>query len=841
MLLCGCAGTTHKPAQGPDGPDSVEGEGVRAFLVQKRMPQFPEAIPGDFLLQAGPFKVQVAGTSRPGLAGAVIAIFDGSTEHDWETLLPLIGWDGQLHAVRTERVELARVSEQPAIVVHGVVDWGNTRLRVRRVVRASSVGGVLRIATRVAVERGSAPRELRIAEHVGWGGGDLVAPLAPRLTAETDVSADWIGRGMNGRAVIVSSLQPQVRIVARKSEHSRVDMIGSTDVFLPVRKNGDRFETEAVISTSLAGLGEAARRLGWVRGKPFPEAIAVLTVTPPGTQVRALHADTGHFVSSAQPGPDNRAVLPIPEAALSEPLVLVALARGREATDRVPLRGPPFEPVTLTIPAGARLEVVAEHVASGEPIPVRIRVMPLRGTPNPNLGPDWSASGALDTVIAPSGRTSIPLPNGYYRVIVTHGPEWSVHDEQIELGVGESRRLRARLEHVVDPGPWVPCEFHVHAAPSPDSQVALEDRVASLVAEGIAFAVPTDHNHVTDYTAAVRAQPLAGLASVPGVEVTTYDPAFGHFNAFPFPIDPDRPNNGAPDAFGQTPASLFATLHAIDPELVVQVNHPRMENGIGYFDIAEYDAPSGRGGVQYSDDYDTLEVWNGYDLARRELFERVFFDWLAIVARGRRVVATGSSDSHTIRSEGAGYPRTYVRAPIQGVTDGRALVRALRRGRAFVTSGPFLNVKIDDKGPGEEVLLTSDLIEVNVIAQVPSWMQIDALRIYLGTKLVHRSALGPPSHVRFGGLGHRYERKIRLPVSRPAPLVVVVDGGKELAPVVARGGVRPFAFTNPVWLVHQETPPPAAEPAEAPDAALGAAGDEDEDAHDHDHEHGHAP
>ena len=141
----------------------------------------------------------------------------------------------------------------------------------------------------------------------------------------------------------------------------------------------------------------------------------------------------------------------------------------------------------------------------------------------------------------------------------------------------------------------IACELHVHSAPSPDSQVALEDRVASLTAEGIAFAIPTDHNHVTDMSEAVRAQPLWGLGTVPGVEVTTADPSYGHFNAFPFPADPDKPGRGAPEYQGISPAQLFASLHAIDPSLIVQVNHPRLEDGIGYFDVTNYDPSSDRG------------------------------------------------------------------------------------------------------------------------------------------------------------------------------------------------------------------------------------------------------
>ena len=321
-----------------------------------------------------------------------------------------------------------------------------------------------------------------------------------------------------------------------------------------------------MLSASLGGLAEAVRRLGWARNQPFPEVAVTLTVAPPGAEVRVVDAAGGQLVSAGNPDASRRVLLPLPEAASGRTLAVVAFARGREASARVPISGPPYAPLELTIPKGSMLSVHAHSAAFGEAIPVRVRVLPRNGTADPNLGPDWAASGAIDTVIAPSGNARIPLPTGFYRVIVTHGPEWSVHDEDVELDVGEVTHVDAQLDHVVDPGPWVACDFHVHAEPSSDSEVELTDRVAALVAEGIAFAVPTDHNHVTDYGDAMRAQPLQGLLSVPGVEVTTAEPNIGHFNAFPFPLDPDKPNNGAPAYQGLEPAALFAALHAVSPD-----------------------------------------------------------------------------------------------------------------------------------------------------------------------------------------------------------------------------------------------------------------------------------
>jgi hypothetical protein len=44
---------------------------------------------------------------------------------------------------------------------------------------------------------------------------------------------------------------------------------------------------------------------------------------------------------------------------------------------------------------------------------------------------------------------------------------------------------------------------------------------------------------------------------------------------------------------------------------------------------------------------------------------------------------------------------------------------------------------------------------------------------------------------------------LRLTIDRPGPLVVAVEGPATLESVVARRGVKPFAFTNPIWIVEE--------------------------------------
>lgn len=426
----------------------------------------------------------------------------------------------------------------------------------------------------------------------------------------------------------------------------------------------------------------------------------------------------------------------------------------------------------------------------------------MRGAATVDLGPDSSANGAKDSVVLRDGDAIVPLPNGQYRVIVTHGPEWSLHDETVEVTETFRPDVVAALTQVVDPGDYVGCDLHVHAAPSPDSGVSLDDRVRSLVAEGIEFAIPTDHNHVTDYAESVRSVggDAAGFLTIPGVEATTWNPAFGHFNAYPVPLDPTDPSGGAPNALETDARDLFARLHALSPLTVVQVNHPRSEGGIGYFDVEGYDPRTGLGSPRFSEDFDLLEVWNGFDLARPDTFERGFDDFVLMSARGVHVTAVGNSDSHQVRYQWAGYPRTYVRASAR---DPGAILAGLRAGHAFVTSGPFLEVAIDGRGPGETAQVTGGTAEVAVRVRTAPYMRVDRIAIYVGAAKVLDAPIAPPRRrrsTRSPPVADVFESRYRVPVAQDAPVIVLVSGSQPLDDFFGRASIPPLAFANPIWV-----------------------------------------
>ncbi len=522
---------------------------------------------------------------------------------------------------------------------------------------------------------------------------------------------------------------------------------------------------------------------------------------------------------------------------LEAPLTAVQwLAVLEAAATSAPVRFTPGSPgeVRLDVSPGGEMHVRVIDADTKGPIVARLIVKGIEGTASPNFGPDYRAKGAGPLMDVLDGEAATPLPAGRYRVVATKGMEWSIDGESIEVQSGHTKNVDLALRHVVPTPGLVGCDLHVHARPSFDTPVTAEDRVLSLVSAGVDFAVPTEHNIVGDYTGPLAVMGLTKqLASVTGVEVTTYKPSFGHFGVFPFPA------GSVPKFKGATAASIFGTVKRGDGTRVLQVNHPRLHSGIGYFNVVGFDAASGRLPPGMRTDFDTLEVYNGYDLSTRARTEAVLEDWFALLNLGKRIWATGSSDSHRIQYQWAGYPRTmaFVDAAAAGDSgrpiESASVVAAIKNGRSFVTSGPMIELELlaangkpvhpgDDMAAPRGAPLTGKLR----IRAAP-WIDVSSVEVVAGVPVASGSGVAAnhpaarrealfksniPSRPTYFGKeeGTREESAART-VRFEVDLVLTVPPGASWIAVVVRGErmmddvlpfmpIQPLAFTNPIWL-----------------------------------------
>jgi hypothetical protein len=474
----------------------------------------------------------------------------------------------------------------------------------------------------------------------------------------------------------------------------------------------------------------------------------------------------------------------------------------------------PFVPGTpwdlrLDVSPGGELRARVVDPDTGKPLTARLLVHGIDGTLDPSFGPDYRASGAGPVMDALRGEVTTPLPRGRYRVAATKGIEWSIDATNVEIPPGRQISIELAPRHVVPTPGVVGADLHVHARPSFDTPVAPEDRVLSLVAAGIDFAVPTEHNIVGDYSSVLAALDLTrDLASVPGVEVTTYSPRFGHFGVFPY-------RGAVPPYRATTPSALFGAARRGDATRILQVNHPRLPMSIGYFSVFHYEPQSGKPpppGMRM--DFDTLEVFNGYDLAKSDRVEAVLKDWFALLDQGYRFVATGDSDSHRIQYQWAGYPRTLIEAGEaagdKGPIDVKGVVGALKAGHAIVTNGPVIELTVSGKHPGDEIVTSQETLPVHVVVRAAPWVDVTSLELVAGSQTLKAfpipsrpTRLGPE----LGTIGEAEARTVRLDReillslgSKNTWVVAVARGTRPLDDILPFMPTVPFAFTNPVWV-----------------------------------------
>jgi hypothetical protein len=468
---------------------------------------------------------------------------------------------------------------------------------------------------------------------------------------------------------------------------------------------------------------------------------------------------------------------------------------------------------------------------SGHLMPGRLSLRGIPPTQNPDFGEAQRAEGMRNVVYSATGEGTLELPPGKYRVIVTRGFEYSIFEKQIEVDPSTGASLRAQLKHELDTPGWIAADFHVHAAPSFDSTIPLADRVISLAAEGVEFAVATDHNHVTDYAPALDQTGLTErLGATPGVEVTTG--LWGHFIAFPY-----APESPAPPFEGVDPDFIFDAIRETSPNSLIQINHPRLPpiayfaslrvdpsvSAVGEADVVEHEVERARArgaggqvGMEsragaallepapgFSFDFDTLEVVNGFELGDAPAIEKNIADWFALLNIGYRYTAVGNSDSHSLVHQWVGFPRTYVKVVTEDLSRLQAVevTNALLYGRAQISNGIFLEIQANGgAGPGDELTLKDGRIELRIVARAARWVSISHAEIWVnGVERANSRAVRTLRAVP-GASGHRLQWLTGLTIARDAWLVVMAHGDVDLGERYPGAQGKPFAISNPLFL-----------------------------------------
>jgi hypothetical protein len=186
-----------------------------------------------------------------------------------------------------------------------------------------------------------------------------------------------------------------------------------------------------------------------------------------------------------------------------------------------------------------------------------------------------------------SGDTGTnPLQPGNYHLVVSHGTEYDVYAQPITITAGNTTTINATVNQVVDTSGFVSMDTHVHMINSPDSNISIRRRVTTMLAEGVDFFVPTDHDFVHDIADDIAAMGATGLVgTAPSNEITTF--SYGHFNVWPQTVNSSKVTGGALDwgrdgqvagegypvdgSYDLLPSEIYGAFNPATQ--VIQINH----------------------------------------------------------------------------------------------------------------------------------------------------------------------------------------------------------------------------------------------------------------------------
>jgi hypothetical protein len=454
------------------------------------------------------------------------------------------------------------------------------------------------------------------------------------------------------------------------------------------------------------------------------------------------------------------------------------------------------ENVSITLPSVSLGLLEVKVTQDKSDTPARIIISPEKpGVIEPLFHSLEQSNGAGNSIYTLDGMTSVALSPGWYKVLATRGLEYDLPSARVEIKAGKTSAVTLSLSRVIDSTGAIAADLHLHSMKSKDSNIMLESRVISLIAEGVELAVSTDHDSITDYAPVLQSLGVEGLISTMiGEEITTAEPNLGHFNTFPITPNTEGSFPEPVFSFRTTADDLFTQARALsDGPEVIQVNHPRMEPKLGYFSIMSLDPKTGKAAPGFSLNFDTIEVFNGLELAHLDKVEQNLQDWYSLLTLGYRKVATGSSDSHVLSLQEVGYPRTYVFTDDTQTLNKTDVIDALKAGRAMVTNGPYLRALANGVGPGGEVAADkTGKVTVRIEVQAAPWVDVSSVEIVVNGEVVWKQKVSLKSGV--------VKVSKTLPVKGGDWLVVIVRGEKPYQDVLPLSGVLPFAFQNPIWI-----------------------------------------
>jgi hypothetical protein len=471
----------------------------------------------------------------------------------------------------------------------------------------------------------------------------------------------------------------------------------------------------------------------------------------------------------------------------------------------------------FTLPPAGRVHVTIKDAESGEALPARVQIMNGEGQGIPgvpgNFGEIGLQGGRLQVEFPMNGDITLPVPAGAWKVVVSRGYEYEIFEQSLpSVAGGQTVEVHATLDHSVDTTGTLCADTHIHTIRSNDSGDDATRKLAQGIADGLEIPVRSDHEWVDSFQPLIEALGLTRWAfGIGSIEMTSME-LWGHAGVLPLVVDPDAPNNGAPHwqtyASATEPDTEFVTLHPPQvfqavrqrPEApIVIINHPL--GGTNYFGFCGFDPLTGlvASPLDWDEDFNVVEVFN--DSSWRGNREGTVASWLSLLDHGRRVFATGASDSHGITTSPTGYPRTCLHVGTDDPTQltPNAVRDAIAAGHSTVSGGIYVDASIGHSGPGDDVTGAPSTVDVHVRVQAASWIDVDAIDLVVDGVTVDTIAIAP-GDADPANPAVRFEKDFTIDVApgKGSYVIVAAYGDSPMEPV--QPGRVPFGVTNPIFL-----------------------------------------
>jgi TolB protein len=402
-------------------------------------------------------------------------------------------------------------------------------------------------------------------------------------------------------------------------------------------------------------------------------------------------------------------------------------------------------------------------------------------------------SGVGDRIFHQTGTFRLEVPPGKVTLDVMKGFEYVPAHVEADVTAGNVTALEVPLKPLTDMGAkgWYSGSTHVHMNYAGNLHNTLENLMMMSAAEDqdmVNEQIANKDNRVLDYQYFIpggKPHPLSTRDRILIVGQEYRPPFYGH--VFMYQL---RDHLISPFTTGYE-GTAIESLYPSNTDMFRKAKAQGAT--VGYVhafqgpdrDPLETDLGGGKGFIVDAalGTTDAVE-WSNSGRA-------TFFPWYAVLNNGLRVTGVGGEDSISSmhQSKLVASSRTYVYTGQRGL-DADAWFEGIRKGRAFVSTGPLVELTVNGRMPGDDVELPEAGGAVEVEARVRSITPLDAVTLVFNGEVIEKIALSPDRK--------SADFRKTLKVSRSGWYHLRAEGKPEerfpLDTTFAQ------AFTNPVWV-----------------------------------------